>query len=118
MHMPAKDLSPKSIKPNKKYPKFICPNCQNKVEQRYAYYLCNTCQQQYPIIAGIVDFRLRSDRYLSLEEERAKAKRLLEECETSYASMLDYYYQITDDVPQELAAVLGLGPVKDKICIY
>ena len=102
--MSAKDLSPKSIKRHRKYPKFICPSCQNEVEQQYAYYLCNTCQQQYPIIGGIVDFRLRSDRYLSLEEERAKAKRLLEECETSYASMLDYYYQITNDVPQELAA--------------
>ena len=83
---------------------FVCPLCRKQLIRHPEYYQCSHCQRDYPILFGIADFRLRSDPYLSLEEERAKAKRLATETEQNFSSMLDYYYEITDDVPPALAA--------------
>jgi 2-polyprenyl-3-methyl-5-hydroxy-6-metoxy-1,4-benzoquinol methylase len=67
-------------------------------------YECRACVRSYPILFGIPDFRLRSDRYLSLEEERAKAEKLHKAAETrSFEELLAYYYEITDDVTPESA---------------
>ena len=82
---------------------FVCPVCRDGVVKHSDYYLCVGCEKQYPILFGIADFRIRSDRYLGLEEERDKARRIVAEANTSFSSMLDYYYSITDDVPAELA---------------
>jgi SAM-dependent methyltransferase len=47
----------------------------------------------------VPDFRLRSDRYLSLEAEREKAGRLFEaSSRLTFQELLAYYYSITDDV--------------------
>jgi SAM-dependent methyltransferase len=83
---------------------FLCPQCRHSVSKQPDSYTCAGCAKEYPIIFGIADFRLRSDRYLSLEEERAKAIRLATETEQNFSTMLDYYYEITDDVPPVLAA--------------
>jgi len=56
------------------------------------------------VLFGIPDFRLRPDRYLDLRAETAKATRLAEAAATrSFEQLLDFYYEITDDVPPELA---------------
>lgn len=82
---------------------FVCPQCRTKLARETEHYHCSPCQLDFPILFGIADFRLRSDPYLSLEQERAKAKRLSTEAPQDFSSMLDYYYEITDDVPPELA---------------
>lgn len=67
-------------------------------------YRCATCVVTYPILFGIPDFRLRSDRYLSIEEEREKAGRLYEYGIThTFDELVAFYYTITDDVPPSLA---------------
>lgn len=67
-------------------------------------YLCAPCARVYPILYGIADFRLRGDRYLGLEQERDKARRLHEYALThSFEESVAYYYSITDDVPPALA---------------
>lgn len=81
---------------------FVCPQCRTKLTAQTDYYQCSHCNRKYPVIFGIADFRIRSDPYLSLQEERAKAKRLATEIEQSFSAMLDYYYDITDDVPPVL----------------
>lgn len=83
---------------------FVCPQCRNGLLKQPDSFRCVDCVREYPIIFGIADFRIRSDRYLSLEDERAKARRLALEVEQSFSAMLDYYYDITDDVPPVLAA--------------
>ncbi|MDL0429774.1 class I SAM-dependent methyltransferase [Marinobacter sp. TBZ242] len=83
---------------------FVCPQCRNRLLKQPESFRCVDCGKEYPVIFGIADFRIRSDRYLSLEEERAKARRLATEVEQSFSAMLDYYYDITDDVPPVLAA--------------
>jgi SAM-dependent methyltransferase len=56
------------------------------------------------VLFGIPDFRARSDRYLSLEEERDKARRLFEFGEhASFRELVQYYYSITFDLPDSMA---------------
>ncbi len=57
---------------------FVCPQCRAAVQEGAAAYTCGSCKRAYPILFGIPDFRLQGDRYLSLEDERAKAARLHE----------------------------------------
>ncbi|MDZ4762169.1 MAG: methyltransferase domain-containing protein [Alphaproteobacteria bacterium] len=84
---------------------FCCPSCRGPVVEQAQSYECSACARRYPILFGIPDFRLRSDRYLSLEEERAKAEKLHKAAETrSFAELLAYYYEITDDVTPAAAA--------------
>jgi len=83
---------------------FVCPACKGELDYLNDTYSCGPCEQQYPVLFGIADFRLRSDRYLTLEQERDKARRLNEFAQSaSFDQLLAYYYELTDDVPPELA---------------
>jgi len=74
------------------------------------HYDCRSCGRTFPVLFGIPDFRLRSDRYLDLAAERRKAARLAEEAaRRSFRGLLDFYYEITDDVPAELASRYKAG---------
>lgn len=81
---------------------FVCPACRRTVRRVEKGYSCAACARLYPILYGIPDFRLRSDCYLSMEDERRKAARL-HECAGSFDQLLDYYYAITEDVSPALA---------------
>lgn len=85
-------------------PEFQCPACRAPVSLQPGAYRCDACDANFPILHGIPDFRLRSDRYLSLTEEREKAARLADFARTrSFTELLAFYYSITEDVPPELA---------------
>lgn len=82
----------------------VCPKCKKDIEKNQRFYRCMACNIDYPVLFGIADFRLRSDRYLTLEQERLKAGRLFEKgMQSSFEELLEFYYRITDDVPEELA---------------
>lgn len=81
----------------------VCPRCKGALVANPTSYRCGPCAISYPILFGIPDFRLRPDRYLSLEEERAKAGRLYEFGKNaSLAELVQFYYSITYDLPQSL----------------
>lgn len=81
-----------------------CPLCKGPVEQAGDSYCCDPCGRRYPVVCGIPDFRILPDRYISIEDDRAKGARLLEQAANrSFAEMLDYYYSITPEVPRDLA---------------
>ncbi len=85
-------------------PDFVCPACAGALDYSNEQYHCTDCDRRYPVLFGIADFRLQSDRYLTLEQERDKARRLYEYgLQHSFEELLAYYYEITDDVPPELA---------------
>lgn len=85
-------------------PPFVCPACRAGVSPGGDCYRCGACGRDYPILFGIPDFRIRPDRYLSIDDERAKAARLHAFAQTaSFDRLVDYYYSITDDVSPELA---------------
>lgn len=95
---------PRDVPMNRDGIRFCCPACGAPVHAIGVAYQCEGCRRSYPVLHGIADFRLRSDRYLSLEQEREKAAQLAAEAaHRSFDQLLDYYYQITDDVSPELA---------------
>lgn len=84
---------------------YVCPRCRRAVTRQGATYLCGQCGAQYPVLCGIPDFRIDPDRYLTLEQERAKAERLHAFSQKhSFAETVAEYYRITQDVPPDMAA--------------
>lgn len=84
--------------------RFICPACRTDVERLDSACRCASCSRTYPILFGIPDFRIDSDRYLTLQQERDKAERLDRFArDATFDELLAFYYEITDDVPPELA---------------
>lgn len=82
---------------------YVCPRCRADVTRQGAAHVCTRCGAGYPVLCGIPDFRLAPDRYLSLEEERAKARHLHGYSRThSFAETVAEYYRITDDVPPDM----------------
>ncbi|MDP3174716.1 MAG: methyltransferase domain-containing protein [Phenylobacterium sp.] len=62
-------------------------------------YDCAACGRSYPVLFGIADFRLRGDRYLTIDAEREKAGRLHAfAAGTDFAGLVRRYYEITDDI--------------------
>lgn len=87
-------------------PRFVCPACRADVKRSDTHYACTRCRRAFPILFGVPDFRLRSDRYLSLEAEREKARRLFEASSRfTFQDLLAYYYSITDDVTPDRAKI-------------
>jgi SAM-dependent methyltransferase len=83
---------------------FVCPRCKGALAEEASSYRCCQCENEYPVLFGIPDFRIRSDRYLSLEEERDKARRLFEFGEHApFNELVRYYYSITFDLPDNMA---------------
>jgi SAM-dependent methyltransferase len=83
---------------------FVCPACKSELEHSNDSYTCTPCGRQYPVLFGIPDFRLRPDRYLTIEQDRHKAGRLHEYARSaSFGELIRFYYTITDDIPPELA---------------
>ena len=86
-------------------PPLVCPACRAGVERANTAYVCTVCPKQYPILEGIPDFRLFPDRFLSIADDRAKARRVIETAEgTSSSALLDAYYALTPEMPAAEAA--------------
>lgn len=76
-----------------------CPACRGRLLDCVEGLVCDECGRSFPRVAGLVDLRLESDRYLDLDAERAKAERLHAlEPETDLSGLAAAYYAITDDV--------------------
>jgi ubiquinone/menaquinone biosynthesis C-methylase UbiE len=77
-----------------------CPSCWVPLSPSMAgEWRCEHCPRDYPLTAGLPDLRLRSDRYLTLAADRAKAERLHAIAQdTDVMALASAYYAITDDV--------------------
>jgi SAM-dependent methyltransferase len=77
----------------------VCPACRGRLRATRDALGCAPCGRLYPVVAGLVDLRLASDRYLGLDAERTKALRLHAlESATDLAGLATAYYDMTDDV--------------------
>ena len=66
--------------------------------------MCDACQREFPIVAGIPDFRLNPDPYIAIQEDREKGERLrIAGQGRSFEDLVRYYYSITPDHPADLA---------------
>lgn len=87
-------------------PELVCPLCRGDLEAtgpESGSRRCPPCARTYPEVAGIVDMRLSSDRYLDLDDDRAKAENLAAVAGT-FPELVDAYWAMTPEVPGPLAA--------------
>ena len=83
----------------------VCPTCHSDLEPVTGGLNCGFCGRIYPILSGIADLRLEPDRYLSLSDDRAKARHLALIASTSdFRSLCRSYYAITSDVDCQQAS--------------
>jgi 2-polyprenyl-3-methyl-5-hydroxy-6-metoxy-1,4-benzoquinol methylase len=86
-------------------PELVCPRCRHELTDRGdGASFCRRCEHTYPEVAGILDLRLRSDRYLSLEQDRSKAERLAAQGGNGHAALVAAYWEMTPEVPAALSA--------------
>jgi ubiquinone/menaquinone biosynthesis C-methylase UbiE len=83
---------------------FCCPLCKGPLSAVADGFECGACQREYPVVAGIVDFRICEDPYIDIPSDRAKALRIASQSENlTFAELVSFYYSITPEVPDDLA---------------
>lgn len=83
---------------------FVCPACKGALLVRAGGYGCPMCAREYPVIAGIPDFRLWPDPYIGIAADREKGQRLAEAARgRDFRSIVEHYYAITPEDPPDLA---------------
>lgn len=77
----------------------VCPACHGELAARERGRTCAQCDRFYPEVAGLLDLRLQSDRYLDLESERAVAEELAAfEPTTDAIGLADRYFASRPEV--------------------
>lgn len=86
-------------------PTLVCPLCKGPLGSSPDAYECDPCGRRYPVLCGIPDFRILPDRYISLDDDRAKGERLEQGAVAGrdFAGMLDLYWSMTPEVSPDLA---------------
>ena len=80
----------------------VCPRCRAPLSRDDEGYRCATCAQRYPVVAGIPDCRVLPDPWISIPDDRAKARRV--EARTTgadFPTAVRAYWEITPETPDE-----------------
>ncbi len=86
------------------FPPFVCPRCRGPVEDAGDAYACPACGADYPVVAGIPDFRVFPDPWIGLEADREKALRVARQTEgADLETALRTYWEMTPSTPRERA---------------
>ena len=80
-----------------------CPACASELDEESSRLRCRNCGRDYPIVGGVPDLRLEPDRFLSLEEDRAKGMAVIGESSDGYRAALEAYWRLTPELAPELA---------------
>lgn len=87
-----------------------CPRCKGDLDARQDAFRCAACNEVYPVILGVPDFRIFPDPYIGIEADRAKARIVAEHFDRlDFAELIDFYYDITDVVPAAQARLFKRG---------
>ncbi|MEO8189941.1 MAG: methyltransferase domain-containing protein [Acidobacteriota bacterium] len=82
---------------------FVCPRCHGELGADADSFRCGACSLRFPVIAGIPDFRLAPDPYLSVEEDLARTRKILEMPDgLSFRDLLRRYWGLSDETPAAL----------------
>jgi SAM-dependent methyltransferase/uncharacterized protein YbaR (Trm112 family) len=84
------------------YPPLACPACRTPLAAEPDELTCEGCRRRFPVVCGIPDLRLRSDRYLSLDADREKARALAQHG-NDFETLVRAYWAMTPEVPPALA---------------
>lgn len=86
------------------HPSYVCPRCRGPLAKEEPGYRCLTCSATYPIVLGIPDFRVLADPWISMEDDRAKAAKLMQRTEgRDFAATVREYWKMTPGTPADLA---------------
>lgn len=84
---------------------FVCPRCRGELRESPEAFACLPCSATYPIVVGIPDFRVDPDPWISLDDDRTKARRLEALIrDLDFADSVRAYWEITPETPVHLAA--------------
>jgi len=82
----------------------VCPRCRGGLAVQLDAYDCNRCHVRFPVVLGIPDFRLVPDPWISLEDDREKARRLESRSQgASLEAMVRTYWSMTPGTPDAQA---------------
>lgn len=82
-----------------------CPRCKAPLAPGPEAYGCARCGTEYPVVAGVPDCRVEPDPWISIPDDRAKARRV--EALTAgvdFATAVRMYWDITPETPDERKA--------------
>ena len=83
---------------------FVCPRCHGELTSTAAEYRCAPCAAIYPVVFGIPDFRVEPDPWIDFQDDRDKARRLLDITEgQDLGASVRAYWGMTPGTPAELA---------------
>lgn len=80
----------------------VCPSCRGELEALEEAFRCLPCARDYPLEAGIPDFRVFPDPYLGVEEDRRRTEKILAALDRPLEELLQYYWGLSDVTPELL----------------
>lgn len=79
---------------------FVCPRCRGELAADTDAYRCARCDRRYPVIGGIPDFRVLRDPYLSIDDDLARTRKILEVIDRlPFRELLDHYWSLSEETP-------------------
>ena len=86
------------------FPPFVCPRCRGGLASDADAYRCAPCAATYPIVLSIPDFRVEPDPWIDFEDDRAKARRLVElTAGLDFGASVEAYWAMTPGTPASFA---------------
>lgn len=97
---------PPDILPSLRGVDFVCPICRGELAIDQNGYRCAACERNYPLHAGIPDFRVFPDPYLDFNQDFDRTEIVLAGL-TKYCleELLEYYWSFSDITPAALRSV-------------
>lgn len=94
---------PHDLLPSLREVPFVCPLCRGNLDICTAAFACGVCEKNYPLHAGIPDFRVFSDPYLDFQEDHDRTEIVLAGLEKyKLEKLLEYYWSFSDITPENL----------------
>ena len=88
----------------------VCPRCRGALGAESSLLRCAACETSYPLELTVPDLRVFPDPYISLEDDRAKGRRLASRfSDFDFAGLVGYYYSITPAVRPQQARMFTAG---------
>lgn len=82
---------------------FVCPLCRGELRVKRTGYDCELCEREFPLHAGIPDFRVFPDPFLNFQEDFDRTEIVLAGLEKyELEDLLKYYWSFSDITPLAL----------------
>src|ERR1051326_5185735 len=87
-----------------------CPHCRGALSGDSSSLRCDACNIRYPVELTVPDLRVFADPYISMEDDRAKGRRLAARFgDFDFGGLVAYYYSITPAVKPNQARMFTAG---------